>query len=86
MLENSRDSLAFGMFAVLAILTKGNGFALAALPLFAMLRDYSLATLDAAKSAALAVTMLDWRDFGQAYADEMIAMAQANGARVVLVI
>ncbi|WP_136440829.1 serine hydroxymethyltransferase [Pacificoceanicola onchidii] len=35
------------------------------------------ANFDAAKSAALAVTMLDWRDFGQAYAAEMIAMAQA---------
>jgi len=35
------------------------------------------ANFDAAKSAALAVTLLDWRDFGQAYASEMIAMAQA---------
>jgi len=35
------------------------------------------ANFDAAKSAALAVTMLDWRDFGQAYAAEMIALAQA---------
>jgi len=35
------------------------------------------ANFDAAKSAALAVTMLDWRDFGRAYAAEMIAMAQA---------
>jgi glycine hydroxymethyltransferase len=35
------------------------------------------ANFDAAKSAALAVTMLDWRDFGAAYAAEMIAMAQA---------
>jgi glycine/serine hydroxymethyltransferase len=35
------------------------------------------ANFDAAKSAALAVTMLDWRDFGQAYAAEMIAMARA---------
>ena len=34
------------------------------------------ANFDAAKSAALAVTMLDWRDFGQAYAAEMIALAQ----------
>ena len=35
------------------------------------------ANFDAAKTAALAVTMLDWRDFGAAYAAEMIAMAQA---------
>ncbi|WP_298678345.1 aminotransferase class I/II-fold pyridoxal phosphate-dependent enzyme [uncultured Lentibacter sp.] len=35
------------------------------------------ANFDAAKSAALAVTLLDWRDFGQAYAREMIAMAGA---------
>lgn len=30
------------------------------------------ANFDAAKSAALAVTMLDWRDFGEAYARRMI--------------
>lgn len=35
------------------------------------------ANFDAAKTAALAVTMLDWRDFGEAYAKGMIAMAQA---------
>ena len=35
------------------------------------------ANFDAAKSAALAVTMLDWRDFGQSYAAEMIALSQA---------
>lgn len=35
------------------------------------------ANFDAAKSAALAVTMLDWRDHGQAYAAQMIAMAKA---------
>ena len=35
------------------------------------------ANFDAAKSAALAVTMLDWRDFGEAYAAEMIAMSAA---------
>ncbi len=35
------------------------------------------ANFDAAKSAALALTMLDWRDFGVAYAKEMIAVAQA---------
>lgn len=38
------------------------------------------ANFDAAKSAALAVTMLDWRDFGAEYAVEMIAMAQALAA------
>ena len=35
------------------------------------------ANFDAAKSAALAVTMLDWRGFGTAYAAEMIATATA---------
>ncbi|MGI3184255.1 serine hydroxymethyltransferase [Nioella aestuarii] len=35
------------------------------------------ANFDVAKSAALAVTMLDWRDHGRAYAAEMIRMAQA---------
>jgi glycine hydroxymethyltransferase len=35
------------------------------------------ANFDAAKSAALAVTMLDWRDFGAAYAQRMIGTAQA---------
>ncbi|MBU2982763.1 aminotransferase class I/II-fold pyridoxal phosphate-dependent enzyme [Lentibacter algarum] len=34
------------------------------------------ANFDAAKTAALAVTMLDWRDFGQAYAAQMIALSQ----------
>jgi len=38
------------------------------------------ANFDAAKSAALAVTLLDWKSFGQAYAAEMIAMAQALAA------
>ncbi len=38
------------------------------------------ANFDAAKTAALAVTMLDWRDHGQAYAKEMIAMSQALAA------
>ena len=38
------------------------------------------ANFDAAKTAALAVTMLDWKDFGSAYANEMIAMAQALAA------
>ncbi len=35
------------------------------------------ANFDAAKSAALAVTMLDWRDYGAGYAAEMISMARA---------
>lgn len=38
------------------------------------------ANFDAAKSAALAVSLLDWRDFGAAYAAEMIAMSQALAA------
>ena len=35
------------------------------------------ANFDAAKSAALAVTLLDWRDFGRAYAKSMVETAQA---------
>ncbi len=35
------------------------------------------ANFDAAKSAALAVTMLDWRGFGAAYAEAMIALSKA---------
>ena len=35
------------------------------------------ANFDAAKSAALAVTMLDWRDFGRNYAAEMISVSVA---------
>ena len=35
------------------------------------------ANFDAAKSAALAMTMLDWREHGRAYAQQMIAVAQA---------
>lgn len=35
------------------------------------------ANFDAAKSAALAVSLLDWRDHGAAYAEEMIRMARA---------
>lgn len=35
------------------------------------------ANFDAAKSAALAVTMADWRDFGAQYAAVMVRMAQA---------
>lgn len=38
------------------------------------------ANFDAAKSAALAVSMLDWREYGAAYATEMIAVAQAFAA------
>ena len=38
------------------------------------------ANFDAAKSAALALTMLDWVDQGAAYAAEMIAVAQAFAA------
>ncbi|MDA7426454.1 serine hydroxymethyltransferase [Thalassococcus lentus] len=35
------------------------------------------ANFDAAKSAALAMSLLDWRDFGAAYAETMIETAQA---------
>ena len=35
------------------------------------------ANFDVAKSAALAVTLLDWREFGSAYAQTMVATAQA---------
>ncbi|PJF07864.1 serine hydroxymethyltransferase [Pseudorhodobacter sp. MZDSW-24AT] len=35
------------------------------------------ANFDAAKSAALAITLLDWRDHGAAYAKAMVALAQA---------
>ncbi|SFL45946.1 serine hydroxymethyltransferase [Shimia aestuarii] len=38
------------------------------------------ANFDAAKSAALAMTMLDWRDFGPAYAQAMIDMSTALAA------
>lgn len=38
------------------------------------------ANFDAAKSAALAVSMLDWRDFGKEYATEMIALSKALAA------
>jgi glycine hydroxymethyltransferase len=34
------------------------------------------ANFDAAKSAALALTMLDWKDYGRDYAEEMIATAK----------
>jgi len=35
------------------------------------------ANFDVAKSAALAVSLLDWRDFGSRYAQEMVTSAQA---------
>ena len=38
------------------------------------------ANFDAAKSAAMAITMLDWRDHGQAYAAKMIEVAQGLAA------
>ncbi|SOC08040.1 serine hydroxymethyltransferase [Rhodobacter maris] len=38
------------------------------------------ANFDAGRVAALAVGLLDWRDFGQAYAARMVAMAQALAA------
>ena len=38
------------------------------------------ANFDAAKSAALALTMLDWLDHGEAYAAKMIAVSQALAA------
>jgi glycine hydroxymethyltransferase len=34
------------------------------------------ANFDAAKSAALAITLLDWREFGEAYAQKMVATAR----------
>ncbi|WP_340115772.1 aminotransferase class I/II-fold pyridoxal phosphate-dependent enzyme [Pelagibius sp. 7325] len=38
------------------------------------------ANFDAAKSAALAYTLLDWREYGQAYAGKMISVAQVFAA------
>jgi len=38
------------------------------------------ANFDAAKSAALAITLLDWREHGEAYAGKMIATARALAA------
>ncbi|MEP7240109.1 MAG: aminotransferase class I/II-fold pyridoxal phosphate-dependent enzyme [Devosia sp.] len=38
------------------------------------------ANFDAAKSAALAITLLDWREYGRAYAERMVATAQALAA------
>ena len=39
------------------------------------------ANFDAAKSAALAITLLDWRVFGRAYAAEMAATARRSRRR-----
>jgi glycine hydroxymethyltransferase len=41
------------------------------------------ANFDAAKSAALAITMLDWRDHGRAYATAMVATAKALALALV---
>ena len=41
------------------------------------------ANFDAAKSAALAVTMLDWRDFGHDYASAMIAVARGLAEELI---
>ena len=38
------------------------------------------ANFDASKSAALAMSLLDWRDHGKAYAAEMVAVSQALAA------
>ena len=43
------------------------------------------ANFDAAKSAALAVTLLDWREYGAAYSQAMIDVAQALAQAWVLV-
>ena len=40
------------------------------------------ANFDAAKSAALAITMLDWRDHGAAYANRMVDLAQRLAAEL----
>ncbi len=40
------------------------------------------ANFDAAKTAALAVTMLDWKDFGADYAQEMVDLSQSLAARL----
>lgn len=41
------------------------------------------ANFDAAKSASIAMTMLDWQAFGQAYAAEMVKTARALGEALV---
>lgn len=40
------------------------------------------ANFDVAKSAALAITLLDWRDFGAAYAERMCALSSALAAEL----
>jgi glycine hydroxymethyltransferase len=40
------------------------------------------ANFDAAKSAALAITLLDWRDHGRAYAQAMVDLARALAAEL----
>ena len=40
------------------------------------------ANFDAAKTAALAMSLLDWRDHGAAYANEMVAVAQRLAAEL----
>ncbi len=40
------------------------------------------ANFDAAKSAALAITLLDWREYGRAYARAMVDLAQALAAEL----
>lgn len=41
------------------------------------------ANFDAAKSAALAMTMLDWRDFGAGYAAKMVSVSRALAAALM---
>ncbi len=41
------------------------------------------ANFDAAKSAALAITLLDWRDYGAAYAQAMVDLARALAHELV---
>ncbi len=41
------------------------------------------ANFDAAKSAALAITLLDWREFGAEYARAMVALSQALAGELV---
>lgn len=41
------------------------------------------ANFDAAKSAALALTLLDWRDYGAAYAKAMVELAQALATALI---
>ena len=42
------------------------------------------ANFDAAKAAALAVTLLDWREYGQAYAAEMVRTSRALAASLFI--